>query len=199
MRFTHETTGSAPVIILPSGWHSPLKNEWAHSALRADRYVIHEDAGETLRQLGAKVHSNSLDIPAGAVGAGDDVEPAEGPSYTGPLPGTPHRRIRWDEGDDGVTIVLTTQGDDGKWTDIDSTHVSDTAEDGAVEQAEDDLLKQHQLCWADIDTEAEEEDEADADADAEPTEPTKYFNEAGEQIPEWEAQLLAQAEEETAE
>lgn len=133
------------------------------------------------------------------MGAGDDVEPAEGPSYTGPLPGTPHRRIRWDEGDDGVTIVLTTQGDDGKWTDIDSTHVSDTAEDGAVEQAEDDLLKQHQLCWADIDTEAEEEDEADADADAEPTEPTKYFNEAGEQIPEWEAQLLAQAEEETAE
>lgn len=63
----------------------------------------------------------------------------------------------------------------------------------------DELFTQHQLCWADIDTEAEEEDEADADADAEPTEPTKYFNEAGEQIPEWEAQLLAQAEEETAE
>lgn len=186
MTFSHETTGSAPVVIRPSGWHSPLKNEWAHSALRADRYVIHEDAGETLRELGAKVHMSTLDIPAGAVGAGDDVEPAKGPSYTGPMPGDPHRRIRWDEGDDGVTIVLTIQGEDGEWTDIDSTHVSDTAEDGAVEQAEDALLEKHGLCWADIDAEPEGQDEED-EADEE-----------GE-VPEWEAQLLAQAAEETGE
>lgn len=198
MRFTHETTGSAPVIIRPSGWYSPLRNEWAHSALRADRYVIHEDAGETLRQLGAKVHSNSLDIPAGAVGVDDDVEPAEGASYTGPLPGEPHRRIRWDEGDDGVTIVLTAQGEDGEWTDVDSVQVLDTAEDGAVEQGVLRLLEKYGLCWADIDTEPEDQDEEDQ-ADEVHAEPTKYFNADGEEIPEWEAQLLAQAEEETVE
>ena len=194
MGFTHETTGSAPVIIRPSGWYSPLKNEWAHSALRADRYVIHEDAGETLRELGAKVHMSTLDIPAGAVGAGDDVEPAEGPAYIGPLPGNPHRRIRWD---DGVTIVLTTQGEDGKWTDIDSVHVSDTAEDGAVEQAEDALLEKHNLCWADLDNarDTEPEDQADAGGAA----PTKYFNEEGEEIPEWEIQLTGLTGEETVE
>lgn len=199
MGFTHETTGSAPVVIRPSGWYSPLKNEWAGRVLNADRYVFHKEDGKTLRELGAKVHMSTLDIPAGAVGAGDDVEPAEGPAYIGPLPGAPHRRIRWDEGDEGVTIVLTAQGEDGEWVDIDATQILDTAEDGAVEQAEDELLKQHQLCWADIDTEAEEEDKADADADAEPTEPTKYFNEAGEEIPEWEVQLPGQAGEETGE
>ena len=199
MGFTHETTGSAPVVILPSGWYSPLKNEWAHSALRADRYVIHEEVGETLRELGAKVRMSKLDVPTGVEVPSDDVEPAEGPAYIGPLPGAPHRRIRWDEGEDGVTIVLTTQGEDGEWVDIDATQVLDNAEDGAAEQAEDELLKQHGLCWADIDTEAEEEAEADADADAEPTEPTKYFNEAGEEISEWEAQLPGQAGEETGE
>lgn len=198
MGFTHETTGSAPVIILPSGWYTPLKNEWAGRVLNADRYVIHEDAGETLRELGAKVHMSTLDIPAGAVGAGDDVEPAKGPSYIGPLPGNPHRRIRWDDTDDGVTIVLTTQGEDGKWEDLDSTHVSDTAEDGSVEQAEDDLLKQHGLCWADLDN-ARDTEPAEEDDPTVCVEPTKYFNEEGEEIPEWEAQLLAQAEEETVE
>lgn len=197
MGFTHETTGSAPVVIRPSGWYSPLKNEWAHSALRADRYVIHEEVGETLRELGAKVRMSKLDVPTGVEVPSDDVEPAEGPAYIGPLPGAPHRRIRWDEGDEGVTIVLTTQGEDGEWVDIDATQVLDNAEDGAAEQAEDELLKQHGLCWVDIDTEAEEE--ADADADAEPTEPTKYFNEAGEEISEWEAQLPGQAGEETGE
>lgn len=198
MRFTHETTGSAPVVIRPSGWYSPLKNEWAHSALRADRYVIHEETGETLRQLGAKVHSNSLDIPAGAVGAGDDVEPAEGPSYIGPLPGTPHRRIRWDDTDDGVTIVLATEGEDGEWTDVDSVQVLDTAEDGAVEQAEDALLEKYGLCWADIGAKPEGQDEEDQ-ADEVHAEPTKYFNADGEEIPEWEAQLLNLTGEETGE
>lgn len=156
-------------------------------------------AGKTLRELGAKVRMSTLDVPIGVEAPSDDVEPAEGPAYIGPLPGAPHRRIRWDEGDDGVTIVLTAQGEDGEWVDIDATQVLDTAEDGAVEQAEDELLKQHQLCWADIDTETEEEDEAGANADAEPTEPTKYFNEAGEEISEWEAQLPGQAGEETGE
>ncbi|WCA42342.1 hypothetical protein [Actinomyces oris] len=194
MGFTHETTGSAPVVILPSGWYSPLKNEWAYSALRADRYVIHEEVGETLRELGAKMRGDMLDIPP--VPKGDhDAEPAKGPSYIGPLPGEPHRRIRWDEGDNGVTIVLTIQGEDGKWEDLDSTHVSDTAEDGAVEQAEDDLLKQHGLCWADIDTEPEGQDEADEVS----SEPTRYFNEEGEEIPEWEAQLTGLTGEETGE
>lgn len=198
MRFTHETTGSAPVVIRPSGWYSPLKNEWAGRVLNADRYVLHKEDGKTLRELGAKVHMSTLDISAGAVGAGDDVEPAEGPSYIGPLPGTPHRRIRWDDTDDGVTIVLTIQGEDGEWADLDSTHVSDTAEDGAVEQAEDALLEKHGLCWADLDnardTEPTEEDD--------PTvcvEPTRYFDTDGTEIPEWEAQLLDLTEEETGE
>ena len=199
MRFAHETTGAAPVVIRPSGWYSPLKNEWAHSALRADRYVIHEDAGETLRQLGAKVHSNSLDIPAGAVGAGDDVEPAEGPAYVGPLPGNPHRRIRWDEGDDGVTIVLTAQGEDGEWADIGSVQVLDTAEDGASEQAEDELLKQHGLCWADLDNARDTEPTEEDGASEVHVEPTKYFDANGAEIPEWEAQLLDLAGEETGE
>lgn len=166
-------------------------------ALYAARYVIHTGTGPTLRELGGtrnqwgaisvdktadeRYRSNSVVIPKGT----DD-------GYTGPLPGNPHRRIRWDEGDDGVTIVLTTQGEDGEWEDLDSTHVSDTAEDGAVEQAEDNLLKQHGLCWADIDAEPEGQDEADEVS----SEPTRYFNEEGEEIPEWEAQLLAQAAEE---
>lgn len=166
-------------------------------ALYAARYVIHTGEGPTLRELGGRrnqwgaisvdqtaderYRSNSVVIPKGT----DD-------GYTGPLPGNPHRRIRWDEGDDGVTIVLTTQGEDGEWEDLDSTHVSDTAEDGAVEQAEDDLLKQHGLCWADIDAEPEGQDEADEVS----SEPTRYFNEEGEEIPEWEAHLLAQAAEE---
>lgn len=166
-------------------------------ALYAARYVIHTGEGPTLRELGGyrnqwgaisvdktadeRYRSNSVVILKGT----DD-------GYTGPLPGNPHRRIRWDEGDDGVTIVLTTQGEDGEWEDLDSTHVSDTAEDGAVEQAEDNLLKQHGLCWADIDAEPEGQDEADEVS----SEPTRYFNEEGEEIPEWEAQLLAQAAEE---
>ena len=199
MTFSHETTGSAPVVIRPSGWYSPLKNEWAHSALRADRYVIHEETGETLRQLGAKVHSNSLDIPAGAVGAGDDVEPAEGPSYIGPLPGTPHRRIRWDDTDDGVTIVLATEGEDGEWTDVDSVQVLDTAEDGAVEQEEDALLEKHGLCWADLDHARDTEPAEEDDPTEVCVEPTKYFNADGVEIPEWEVQLLAQAEKEAGE
>lgn len=199
MRFTHETTGSAPVVIRPSGWYSPLKNEWAYSALRADRYVIHEDAGETLRQLGAKVHSNSLDIPAGAVGAGDDVEPAEGPAYVGPLPGEPHRRIRWDDTDDGVTIVLATEGEDGERTDVDSVQVLDTAEDGAVEQEEDALLEKHGLCWADLDNARDTEPAEEDDPTEVCVEPTKYFNAVGVEIPEWEVQLLAQAEKEAGE
>ena len=198
MRFTHETTGSAPVIIRPSGWYSPLKNEWAHSVLRADRYVIHEEAGKTLRELGAKVRSNSLDVPAGVAVPNDDVEPAEGPACAGPLPGEPHRRIRWDEGDDGVTIVLTAQDEDGEWTDVDSVQVLDTAEDGAVEQAEDEMLKRRGLCWADIDAKPEGQDEEDQ-ADEVHAEPTKYFNADGEEIPEWEAQLLGLTEEETGE
>ncbi|WP_454921820.1 hypothetical protein [Actinomyces naeslundii] len=198
MGFTHETTGSAPVIIRPSGWYSPLKNEWAHSALRADRYVIHEEAGETLRELGAKVRMSMLDVPTGVEAPSDDVEPAEGPAYIGPLPGEPHRRIRWDEGDDGVTIVLTAQGEDGEWTDVDSVQVLDTAEDGAVEQAEDALLEKYGLCWADLDnardTEPTEEDDP-TEACVEPT----YFNADGEEIPEWEAQLLNLTGEETGE
>ena len=56
------------------------------------------------------------------------------------------------------------------------------------------LLVKAGLCWADIDTEPEDQDEEDqADEGAEPT---KYFNEEGEEIPEWEAQLLAQTEDE---
>ena len=198
MGITHETTGSAPVIILPSGWYSPLKNEWAYSALRADRYVICEEAGKTLRELGAKVRMSTLDIPTGVEPPSDDVEPAEGPAYIGPLPGEPHRRIRWDDTDDGVTIVLTTQGEDGEWTDLDSTHVSDTAEDGAVEQAEDDLLKQHGLCWADLDN-ARDADPEEEDDPAEVRVEPRYFNADGEEIPEWEAQLLDLTEEETGE
>ena len=187
MRFTHETTGSAPVIILPSGWYSPLKNEWARSALRADRYVIHEvPAGKTLRELGAKVRMSTLDVPTDVEAPSDDVEPAEGPVYIGPLPGTPHRRIRWDEGDDGVTIVLTAQGEDGEWVDIDATQVLDTAEDGAVEQAEDELLKQHQLCWADLDNARDTEPTEEDDPTEVRVEP-RYFNADGEEIPEWEA------------
>ena len=187
MRFTHETTGSAPVIILPSGWYSPLKNEWARSALRADRYVIHEvPAGKTLREIGAKVRMSTLDVPTDVEAPSDDVEPAEGPVYIGPLPGTPHRRIRWDEGDDGVTIVLTAQGEDGEWVDIDATQVLDTAEDGAVEQAEDELLKQHQLCWADLDNARDTEPTEEDDPTEVRVEP-RYFNADGEEIPEWEA------------
>lgn len=197
MTFTHETTGSTPVVVYPNGWYSPRRNEWASRVLNADRYVVHEPAGVPLRALGAKMRGDMLDIPP--VPKGDrDVEPAEGPAYIGPLPGEPHRRIRWDEGDNGVTIVLTIQGEDGKWEDLDSTHVSDTAEDGAVEQAEDDLLKQHGLCWADIDTEPEDQDEEDQ-ADEGGAEPTKYFNEESGEIPEWEAQLLDLTEEETGE
>lgn len=191
MTFSHETTGSAPVIIRPSGWHSPLKNEWAHSALRADRYVIHEEVGKTLRELGAKVRMSTLDVPTGVEAPNDDVEPTEGPSYIGPLPGEPHRRIRWDNDDDGTTVVLTTQKG-GEWTDIDSTQVLNTAEDGAVEAAEDELLKQHNLCWADIAT--DEEPEKIPAAQASSTAETKYFDDNGEEIPEWEAALLAQAE-----
>ena len=198
MGITHETTGSAPVIILPSGWYSPLKNEWAYSALRADRYVICEEAGKTLRELGAKVRMSTLDIPTGVEPPSDDVEPAEGPAYIGPLPGEPHRRIRWDDTDDGVTIVLTIQGEDGEWTDLDSTHVSDTADDGAVEQAEDDLLKQHGLCWADLDN-ARDADPEEEDDPAEVRVEPRYFNADGEEIPEWEAQLLDLTEEETGE
>ena len=190
MTFSHETTGSAPVIILPSGWHSPLKNEWASRVLNADRYVVHEPAGVPLRALGAKVRGDMLDIPP--VPKGDrDAEPAEGPGYAGPLPGEPHRRLRWDNDDDGTTVVLTTQKG-GEWTDIDSTQVLNTAEDGAVEAAEDELLKQHNLCWADIAT--DEEPEKIPAAQASSTAETKYFDDNGEEIPEWEAALLAQAE-----
>ena len=172
-------------------------------ALRAARYVIHTGEGPTLRELGGRRNqwgaisvsktadgchrSNSVVIPKLTDGG-----------YIGPLPGEPHRRIRWDEGDNGVTIVLTIQGEDGKWEDLDSTHVSDTAEDGTVEQAEDDLLKQHGLCWADIDTEPEDQDEEDQ-ADEGGAEPTKYFNEESGEIPEWEAHLLDLTEEETGE
>ena len=198
MGITHETTGSAPVIILPSGWHSPLKNEWAYSALRADRYVIHEDAGETLRQLGAKVRMSTLDVPTGVEAPSDDVEPAEGPAYIGPLPGTPHRRIRWDHTDDGVSLVLTAQGEDGEWVDIDSTQVLDTAEDGAAEQAEDNLLKQHGLCWADLDN-ARDTEPAEEDDPTVCVENTKYFDSDGVEIPEWEAQLTGLTGEETGE
>lgn len=190
MTFSHETTGSAPVIIRPSGWHSPLKNEWASRVLNADRYVVHEPAGVPLRALGAKVRGDMLDIPP--VPKGDrDAEPAEGPGYAGPLPGEPHRRLRWDNDDDGTTVVLTTQKG-GEWTDIDSTQVLNTAEDGAVEAAEDELLKQHNLCWADIAT--DEEPEKIPAAQASSTAETKYFDDNGEEIPEWEAALLAQAE-----
>jgi|GEM_PF-2831731 hypothetical protein len=171
-------------------------------ALYAARYVIHTGEGPTLRELGGRrnqwgaivdktaderYHSNSVVIPKGT----DD-------GYTGPLPGNPHRRIRWDDTDDGVTIVLTTQDEDGEWEDLDSTQVSDTAEEGAIEAAEDQLLKQHQLCWADIDNARDTEPTAEDDP-IEVVEPRRYFNEAGEEIPEWEAQLLGLTEEETGE
>ena len=199
MGFTHETTGSAPVIILPSGWYSPLKNEWAYSALRADRYVIHEEVGETLRELGAKVRMSTLDVPTGVEAPSDDGEPAEGPAYIGPLPGAPHRRIRWDDTDDGVTIVLAAQGEDGEWADIDSVQVLDTAEDGASEQAEDELLKQHGLCWADLDNARDTEPTEEDDPTEVHVEPRRYFDADGEEIPEWEAQFLGLTGEETGE
>lgn len=199
MGFTHETTGSAPVIIRPSGWYSPLKNEWASLVLQADRYVIHEETGETLRELGAKVRMSMLDVPTGVEAPSDDVEPAEGPAYIGPLPGEPHQRIRWDHTDDGVTIVLTSQTEDGDWEDLDSVQVLDTAEDlDGVEQAEDALLEKYGLCWADIGAKPEGQDEEDQ-ADEVHAEPTKYFNADGEEIPEWEAQLLNLTGEETGE
>lgn len=169
-------------------------------ALTAARYVIHTGTGPTLRELGGRRNqwgaisvdktaderycSSSVVIPKGTDGG-----------YIGPLPSAPHRRIRWDEGDDGVTIVLTAQDGAGEWTDVDSVHVSDTAEDGAGEQAEDEMLKQHQLCWADLDN-ARDTEPTEEDDPIEVVEPRRYFNEEGEEIPEWEAQLLAQAAEE---
>ena len=172
-------------------------------ALYAARYVIHTGEGPTLRELGGRrnqwgaisvdkttdgrYRSSLVVIPRGT----DD-------GYIGPLPGNPHRRIRWDDTDDGVTIVLATQSDDGKWTDVDSVQVSDSAEDGAVEQAEDELLKQHSLCWADLDN-ARDTEPTEEDDPIEVVEPRRYFNEAGEEIPEWEAELLGLTGEEMGE
>ena len=181
----------------------PWAPTWVEErALHAARYVIHTGEGPTLRELGGRRNrwgpikvskaaderyrsSSSVVIPNEADGG-----------YAGPLPGNPHRRIRWDEGDDGVNLFLTAQGEDGEWTDLDFAQVLDGASLSDFNNAQSALLKQHGLCWADIDLDTEEEDEADA-ADAESTEPTRYFNEPGEEIPEWEAQLLGLTKEET--
>lgn len=173
-------------------------------ALYAARYVIHTGTGPTLRELGGtrnqwgaisvdktaddRYRSSLVVIPKGT-----------GDGYAGPLPGTPHRRIRWDHTDDGVTIVLTAQGEDSEWANLDSVQVLDGAEDGAAEQAEDELLKQHGLCWADLDNARDTEPTEEDDPTEGHVEPKRYFTDDGEEIPEWEAQLLAQAEEETVE
>lgn len=172
-------------------------------ALYAARYVIHTGEGPTLRELGGRRNqwgAISVDKTADGRYRSSLVVIPKGTDdgYTGPLPGNPHRRIRWDEGNDGVTIVLTTQDEDGEWADVDSTQVSDTAEEGAIEAAEDQLLKQHQLCWADLDNARDTEPTAEDDP-IEVVEPRRYFNEAGEEIPEWEAQLLGLTGEETGE
>lgn len=167
-------------------------------ALYAARYVIHTGDGPNLRELGGsrnqwgaisvsktadgRYRSNSVVIPKLTDGG-----------YAGPLPGNPRRRLRWDDDEDGTTAVFTALVD-GKWVDGDSVRIADTADPADVDQVINALLVKAGLCWADIDTEPEDQDEEDqADEGAEPT---KYFNEEGEEIPEWEAQLLAQTEDE---
>ena len=172
-------------------------------ALYAARYIIHSGEGPTLRELGGyrnqwgaisvdktaddRYRSSLVVIPRGT-----------GDGYVGPLPGTPHRRIRWDHTDDGVSLVLTIQGEDGEWANLDSVQVLDTAEDGAAEQAEDELLKQHGLCWADLDN-ARDTEPAEEDDPTVCVENTKYFDSDGVEIPEWEAQLTGLTGEETGE
>lgn len=181
----------------------PWAPTWVEErALCAARYVIHTGEGPTLRELGGSRNQwGAISVDKTA----DDryrsslvvIPKGTGDGYAGPLPGNPHRRIRWDEGNGGVSLVLTTQSEDGKWEDL-AVQVLDGASLSDFDNAESALLKQHGLCWADIDTEPEDQDEEDQ-ADEVGTEPTKYFDADGVEIPEWEAQLLAQAEKEVGE
>ena len=162
-------------------------------ALYAARYVIHTGEGPTLRELGGsrdRWGSISVNKTAGEHYNGRVILPkgTDG-GYAGPLPGNPRRRLRWDDYEDGTTAVFAALID-GEWVDGDSIRIADTADPADVDQVINALLVKAGLCWADIDTEPEDQDEGGV-------EPTKCFNEEG--IPEWEAQLLAHAEEETAE
>lgn len=170
----------------------PWAPTWVEErALHAARYVIHTGTGPTLRELGGRRNqwgaisvnktaderyrsSSSVVIPKGT----DD-------GYTGPLPGNPHRRIRWDEGNGGLNLVLATQTEDGEWEELECAQVLDGAGLSDFDNAESALLKQHGLCWADIDVKPEDqEDQAD---------------EVGEETPEWESELLGLTKKETGE
>ena len=91
----------------------------------ADRFILHETAP------GQKI---------------------DGPGYTGPLPGEPHRRLRWDEGNGGVTIIVTTLIDD-EWVNGPSVRIDDTDD---ADTYIDKLLETAGLCWADIEDDPQE-------------------------------------------
>lgn len=93
----------------------------------ADRFILHETAP------GQKI---------------------DGPGYAGPLPGEPHRRLRWDYDDTAVTIIITTLID-GEWVNGNSVRIDDT-DDADAYQAIDKLLETAGLCWADIEDDPQE-------------------------------------------
>lgn len=78
----------------------------------------------------------------------------DGPGYTGPLPGEPHRRLRWDYDDTAVTIIVTTLIDD-EWVNGPSVRIDDT-DDADTDQVIDKLLETAGLCWADIEDDPQE-------------------------------------------
>lgn len=73
----------------------------------------------------------------------------DGPGYAGPLPGEPHRRLRWDYDGTAVTIIISTLID-GEWVNGNSVRIDDT-DDADTCQVIDKLLETAGLCWADID------------------------------------------------
>ena len=125
-------------------------------ALYAARYVIHTGTGPTLRELGGsrnqwgaikvsktadgRYRSSSVVIPKGTDGG-----------YTGPLPGNPHRRIRWRSDGRRTTVELDVEIN-GEWVWLDyAVWLFDTVDDADVRKTAEELLRRNDLCWADID------------------------------------------------
>ena len=156
-----EANGMAITAAEPTGsstWRPWAPQGVSQRTLYGWRYVIHTGEGPTLREFGGsrffkdfitvdKTEKHHFNNPVALPNEADG-------GYTGPLPGEPHRRLRWDYDDTAVTIIVTTLID-GEWVNGNSVRIDDS--DAAdTYQVIDKLLEMAGLCWADIEDDPQE-------------------------------------------